>query len=89
MLEAQDFSSPVVESFDSEEIEDFCKDSEYECKIVPEGTLELPPESNIESTDWQAEGARSTERPDKTADEPSELSNSELERLRRKLEGLL
>ena len=93
MLEAQDFSSPVVESIESEEIEDFCKDSEYECKIVPEGTLELPPESNLESTDWQAEGARPTERPDKTSDktsdEPAEFSDSELDRLRRRLEGLL
>lgn len=90
MLEAQDFSSPVVESFESEEIEDFCKDSEYECKIVPEGTLELPPESNVESTDWQAEGARSREdRPDIAPGEPAEFSNSELDQLRRKLEGLL
>lgn len=90
MLEAQDFSSPVVESFESEEIEDFCKDSEYECKIVPEGTLELPPESNVESTDWQAEGGRSREdRPDIAPGEPTEFSNSELDQLRRKLEGLL
>lgn len=90
MLEAQDFSSPVVESFELEEIEDFCKDSEYECKIVPEGTLELPPEANIESTDWQAEGVRPIEdRPAQTPDEPTEFSNSELDRLRRKLEGLL
>jgi hypothetical protein len=93
MLEAQDFSSPVVESFESEEIEDFCNDSEYECKIVPEGTLELPPESNVESTDWQAEGARPTERlgnpPDQIPDEPAEFSDSELDRLRRRLEGLL
>lgn len=89
LLEAQDFSSPVVESIESEEIEDFCKDSEYECKIVPEGTLELPPESNIESTDWQVEGARPAERSDKTPDEPTEFSNSELDQLRRRLEGLL
>lgn len=89
MLEAQDFSSPVVESFEVEEIEDFCKDSEYECKIVPEGALELPPESNIESTDWQAEGARPSESLDPTPEEPGEFSNSELDRLRRRLEGLL
>jgi hypothetical protein len=93
MLEAQDFSSPVVESFESEEIEDFCSDSKYESKIVPEGTLELPPESNLESTDWQAEGARPADRPDrtsdKTPDEPTEFSDSELDRLRRRLEGLL
>jgi Protein of unknown function (DUF3110) len=92
MLEAQDFSSPVVEAFDSEEIEDFCKDSEYECKIVPEGTLELPPETNLEETDWQVEGSpsRSSEKPsDRPSDEPTEFSDSELNQLRRRLEGLL
>jgi Protein of unknown function (DUF3110) len=85
MLEAQDFSSPVVESFDSEEIEGFCNDAEYECKVVPEGTLEMPPEANLESTDWQVEGARPAE-PD---DDPAEFSESELDRIRRRLEGLL
>jgi Protein of unknown function (DUF3110) len=99
MLEAQDFSSPVVEAFDSEEIEDFCSDAAYECKIVPEGTLELPPESNVEDTDWQAEGTRPADRealpegyrPSRSdeADEPTEFSDSELNQLRRRLEGLL
>jgi Protein of unknown function (DUF3110) len=88
MLEAQDFSNPAVESFDSEEIEDFCNDSAYECKIVPEGTLEMPPESNVEATDWQVEGVRPSEAISDSTDEP-EFSNSELERLRRRLEGLL
>jgi Protein of unknown function (DUF3110) len=92
MLEAQDFSSPVVEALDSEEIEDFCKDSEYECKIVPEGTLELPPETNLEETDWQVEGSpdRPSAKPsNKPSDEPAEFSDSELNQLRRRLEGLL
>jgi hypothetical protein len=85
MLEAQDFSSPVVEEFDSEEIEGFCTDAEYECKVVPEGTLEMPPETNLDSTDWQVEGARPAE-PD---DDPTEFSESELDRIRRRLEGLM
>jgi Protein of unknown function (DUF3110) len=93
MLEAQDFSSPVVEAFDSEEIEDFCKDAAYECKVVPEGTLELPPESNVEDTDWQIEGSRpAARRPNEPTDEPeepTEFSDSELNQLRRRLEGLL
>jgi Protein of unknown function (DUF3110) len=89
MLEAQDFSSPVVEALDSEEIEEFCKDAEYECKLVPEGTLELPPETNLDETDWQVDG--SPARPDRSApdDEPTEFSDSELNQLRRRLEGLL
>jgi hypothetical protein len=94
MLEAQDFSSPVVEALDSEEIEEFCKDAQYECKLVPEGTLELPPETNLEETDWQIDGSperssRSPKTDDETDDEPSEFSDSELNQLRRRLEGLL
>jgi hypothetical protein len=86
MLEAQDFSSPVVEAFDSEEIEGFCNDAEYECKMVPEGMLELPPEENVDMTDWELEGSRPAPEP---MEEPAEFSESELDRIRRRLEGLL
>jgi hypothetical protein len=94
MLEAQDFSSPVVEEFDLEEIEGFCNDANYECKMVPDGMLELPPESNLEETDWSAEGDRpkpqTAESPSaETPENPSEYSESELDRIRRRLEGLL
>lgn len=81
LLEAQDFTSPSVERFDQAEIEEFCESGTYECKLVPEGTLVIPPESNVEETDWQPEG-RKTEA-------AGELSATELERMRRKLEGLL
>jgi hypothetical protein len=87
LLEAQDFATPTVECFDSEEIEEFCRSANYECKLVPEGTLELPPETNLEQTDWQAasqqaDGASATE-------EKPEFSTTELEKIRRRLEGLL
>jgi hypothetical protein len=83
LLEAQDFTSPSVERFDQAEIEEFCESGTYECKLVPEGTLVIPPESNVDETDWQPEG--------KPQDKPeaNEFSDAELERMRRKLEGLL
>lgn len=92
MLEAQDFLSPTVEEFESEEIEEFCQGSGYECKLIPEGTLTMPPETNLEQTDWQP-GTKPQPHPpseqEDTEEEASEFSASELETLRRRLEGLL
>ena len=42
MLEAQDFPSPSVESVDSEEIEEFCRDADYDCQLIEQGMLTLP-----------------------------------------------
>lgn len=83
LLEAQDFASPTVESFDLEEIEEFCEGTGYECKLVPEGTLAIPPESNVDETDWRPD-AKPT-----PPSEPAELADSELDAIRRRLEGLL
>lgn len=89
MLEAQDFASPSIEEFKSEEIEEFCQDSGYTCKLVPEGTLEVPPESNVEQTDWQPDAAPSVKSGSEEKKEKSDLSQSELDQIRRRLEGLL
>lgn len=87
MLEAQDFASPSIEAFESEEIEEFCQGADYEWKLVPEGTLTLPPEANVDQTDWQPEGKAAGE--SDTAEEANDLSSAELDQIRRKLEGLL
>jgi hypothetical protein len=79
LLEAQDFPEATVEAFDTEEIEEFCQSAGYECLLLPEGTLAMPPETNIEQTDWRPEGSS----------EPDEMTESELDRIRRRLEGLL
>lgn len=84
MLEAQDFMTPVVESLDSEDIEAFCQDASYEWVLVPEGTLAIPPEANVEQTDWTPEATEAS-----AGDRPAEFSESELEQMRRRLEGLL
>lgn len=85
LLEAQDFASPSIEEFDSEEIEGFCQDAGYECKLITEGMLDMPPESNVEKTDWQPDADRTNA----SRDEESEISQSELDDFRRRLEGLL
>jgi hypothetical protein len=91
MLEAQDFASPSVEAFESEEIEEFCQDANYDCKLVPEGTLVVPPETNVDQTDWDPEDdSQTTDRSNRrSTDSPSELSSTELDDIRRRLEGLL
>ncbi len=80
MLEAQDLPNPTVEAMDAQEIEDFCADSNYECILVEEGMLVVPPDQNVEETDWRADGQA-----------PKDKSNEgiDYDQIRRKLEGLL
>lgn len=85
MLEAQDFPTAVVESLDEEEIKEFCESVDYDWELIPAGALALPPESNVEKTDWQPEAKRDGG----VLDRESEVSESELEAMRRRLEGLL
>lgn len=88
MLEAQDFPTPSVESMDSDEIADFCKEANYEWELVEAGMLAIPPDSNLDSPDWNPEGSPppSAEQAEAKA---SELAAEELDRIRRQLEGLL
>lgn len=75
LLEAQDFPTATVEGLDLEEIQEFCHSTGLVLKLVPEGTLAVPPEINVDQTDWQ---------PD--SEVPPEL---DLDRIRRQLEDLL
>jgi len=89
LLEAQDFPTPSVEPIDQQEIEEFCQSAGYECQIVPQGfvpetdaerLLLVPPERNMARTDWEV-------------GDPTELAEdmteSDLDQIRRRLEGLL
>ena len=89
MLEAQDFPSPSVEAIDSEEVEEFCRGAGYDWKIIEEGVLELPPERNLEQTDWNREGHYQTQPGQEKSESSEQMSSDELERIRRQLEGLL
>lgn len=79
MLEAQDFPEATVEAMDSDEIEEFCQSADYDSELIEAGMLAMPPETNVEQTDWQAEATATAE--------TEEISD--LERIRRQLEGLL
>ncbi|MEB3342434.1 DUF3110 domain-containing protein [Okeania sp.] len=78
LLEAQDFPTPTVEEIDQEEVMEFCRNVDYDWQVVPAGKLEIPPEHNVEETDWQED-----------ADQASENKETELDKIKRQLEGLL
>ncbi|WP_414541957.1 MULTISPECIES: DUF3110 domain-containing protein [Nostocaceae] len=91
LLEAQDFPTPTVEMLDAEEIKEFCVSAGYEWEIVPTNSdLVLPPEMNVDETDWQVDAPEDDSfRSDQVPPAAPEMSDSELENIRRKLEGLL
>jgi hypothetical protein len=59
-------------------LKSFAKGADYDSEFIEEGMLAMPPEANVEELDWQPE-----------AKTPKEPEISELERIRRQLEGLL
>jgi hypothetical protein len=92
MLEAQDFPTPTVEGMDDQEIIEFCKSANYDWEIVPadSSTVVTPPELNVDETDWKPEGnTQSNYDNDSTESEVQEIPDSELDTIRRRLEGLL
>lgn len=80
MLEAQDFPEPTVEAIDEEEIKEFCDSVDYDWELVPAGALEIPPANNVTQIEWQSQ-------PEPKSD--TDVSQNELDDLRRRLEGLL
>jgi hypothetical protein len=97
LLEAQDFPSPTVEAIDQQEIEQFCDEAGYDCRLIPKGfvpqteadrLLLVPPERNGDVTDWQSEANKELQDEPKDEEEP-EIADADLERIRRQLEGLL
>ena len=87
LLEAQDFPTPTVEPFDADEIEEFCRQADYDWELIAAGELAIPPEQNVEDVNWGEE----EEPPKATESEPtaSEMSSEQLDQMRRKFEGLL
>ncbi|BAY88462.1 hypothetical protein NIES3275_04370 [Microchaete diplosiphon NIES-3275] len=91
MLEAQDFPTPSVETIDAEEIKEFCESAGYDWELVPENSNAVitPPEINLEETDWKPDADEPTVRSTQTEEAAPDISNSELDSIRRRLEGLL
>ncbi len=91
LLEAQDFPSPTVEAIESEEVERFCRQADYDCELIDEGKLAIPPEQNMEKFSWDETGESSESSADvsEEQEEASTMAQDELDRIRRQLEGLL
>ncbi|WP_115015043.1 DUF3110 domain-containing protein [Synechococcus sp. UW140] len=92
LLEAQDFPVPTIEALDREEIEIFCRQAGYEPRLVESGfvpqtdedrLLLAPPSANRDVSTWQE-----SEEGDETA-APTKGNSSDLDEIRRRLEGLL
>ncbi|WP_320676823.1 DUF3110 domain-containing protein [Prochlorococcus sp. MIT 1300] len=93
LLEAQDFPVPSIEELDRDEVEAFCAGAGYKAKIVSDGfipkddeerILLAPPELNKDVTNWKDD---IKEEIPKNSEES--LEHTELDDIKKKLEGLL
>jgi len=89
LLEAQDFPEATVEGIDSEEVEQFCRQADYDWKVVEPGQLEIPPDKNVEALNWDEEEQDSANVENSPDSDDKSMANEELDRIRRQLEGLL
>ena len=83
LLEAQDFLEPKVEEIDGEEVKHFCRQADYDFKLVEPGQLEIPPAKNVDNFSWDEQSQS------ETTDDEATMAKEELDRIRRQLEGLL
>ena len=91
-LEAQDFPTASVEEIDAEEIKEFCQSAGYEWELISKNeALVIPPERNVEETNWQEDRGKKENDIDSASSHTveDEISDAELDSIRRKLEGLL
>jgi hypothetical protein len=79
-LEAEDFLKPTVEPMDAEEIEDFCREADYDCELITSNMLVMPLSNSVDSTDWQPDGSHKPPTNDDTID---------FDVIRKRLEGLM
>ncbi|MGD1922089.1 MAG: DUF3110 domain-containing protein, partial [Pleurocapsa sp.] len=82
------FPEAKVEPIDSEEVEQFCRQADYDWKTIEPGQLEIPPEKNVEELNWEEEKAETIEVKD-VPEEETTMASDELERIRQQFEGLL
>ena len=105
LLEAQDFPVPTVEALDREDVDLFCREAGYEARLIESGFVPsndeerlfmAPPQSNRDVSNWQDDAGSGDAMAGQQAVEPARQgldteseSNTELDELRRRLEGLL
>jgi hypothetical protein len=85
LLEAQDFLSPTVESIDSKDLEEFCEEAGYDLNIVPTDALLVPPEKNVDKTDWSPD----RDQKQSEIEDDIEVEDPVIAMMRRRLENLL
>jgi hypothetical protein len=91
MLEAQDFLVLTVEDIDQQELEEFCQDANYDLNIVPTDALLVPPEKNVDKTDWSSD-RETNQNKDQNKNQPEdeiEIEDPVIAMMRRRLENLL
>ena len=79
LLEAQDCPTASVEAMDAEEIKEFCESTGYDWEVVPDGALAIPPDANVNKTDWLEDESKTEQ----------EFLDADIDSIRRRLEGLL
>lgn len=93
LLEAQDFPTAIAEEMDADEVKDFCASAGYAWEIVAaDGSLVIPPEINVDNTDWNPENDTDASKNLISTQDPQpepEIPDTELDSIRRRLEGLL
>lgn len=80
-LAAQDFSALQPEAIAQDEVEEFCETAGYRLMVVPAGELFVPPEQNLERTDYELQQ-------DTIPDEEPTGEQFLIEQMRRRLENL-
>ena len=89
LLEAQDFLSPTVERIDKEDLEEFCRDANYDLNIVPTEALLVPPEKNVDNTSWDSDRDNTHNKNNFEPEDEIAVEDPVIAMMRRRLENLL
>jgi hypothetical protein len=89
LLEAQDFLSPTVERIDKRDLEEFCRDANYDLNIVPTEALLVPPEKNVDKTSWDSDRDKSSNKNNFEPEDEVVVEDPVIAMMRRRLENLL
>eukprot|EP00284_Hemiselmis_tepida_P007926 CAMPEP_0174918830 /NCGR_PEP_ID=MMETSP1355-20121228/3312_1 /TAXON_ID=464990 /ORGANISM="Hemiselmis tepida, Strain CCMP443" /LENGTH=235 /DNA_ID=CAMNT_0016164027 /DNA_START=131 /DNA_END=838 /DNA_ORIENTATION=- len=87
LLEAQDFPPPSVEVIEPSEIMEFATSAGYQTTFIPKGTLFMPPETNVDSSQrpWSLDGDGAG---GGARNQPPGGGSSELDAVRQQLERM-
>lgn len=78
LLEASLSHKPCVFPISWSDVTEWCNDNNTRCRLEPSGSLLIPPESNVERTDWERALALQRGEYKILSDEPTFTSNDDL-----------